>query len=74
MDSIKVGDIIDGKIVTKVFMLSGGLAYQSEPVGEKKREPVKEVLPLKATLEKMGVKVDEIKIEKPKRGRRKSEK
>jgi hypothetical protein len=68
---IKVGDIIDGKIVTKVFMLSGGLAYQSEPVGEKKKEPVKAVLPLKATLEKMGVKVDE---EKPKRGRRKSEK
>lgn len=28
----KIGDIIDGKRVTKVFWLCGGLAYQSEPV------------------------------------------
>lgn len=29
---IKVGDIIDGRRVTKVFELCGSLAYQSEPV------------------------------------------
>jgi len=31
---IKVGDIIDGKRVTRVYELCGGLAYQSEPVRE----------------------------------------
>lgn len=35
MDNIKVGDIIDGKRVTKVFMLCGELAYQTEPVSKK---------------------------------------
>lgn len=66
MDSIKVGDIIDGKIVTKVFMLSGGLAYQSEPVGEKKDRSISATLPLKATLDKIA--------EKPKaRGRKRKE-
>ena len=29
---VKVGDIIEGRRVTKVFSLCGGLAYQSEPV------------------------------------------
>ena len=38
MDNIKVGDIIDGKRVTKVFMLCGELAYQTEPVS--KKDPV----------------------------------
>lgn len=32
---IKVGDIIDGRRVTKVYDLCGGLAYQSEPVKQK---------------------------------------
>lgn len=35
---IKVGDIIDGKRVTKVFKICGELAYQSEPVA--KADPV----------------------------------
>ena len=35
---IKVGDIIDGKRVTKVLRICGELAYQSEPVT--KADPV----------------------------------
>lgn len=31
-DMVKVGDIIDGRRVTKVFELCGNLAYQSEPI------------------------------------------
>ena len=32
MSEIKVGDIIDGKRVIKVYWLCGGMAYQTEPV------------------------------------------
>jgi len=57
---IKIGDIIDGKRVTKVFYLCGALAYQSEPV--------KDVLVDK----KESVLVDEPKAEEaPKRRTRK---
>jgi hypothetical protein len=35
---MKVGDIIDGRKVTKVFELCGGIAYQSVPVAETKTE------------------------------------
>lgn len=66
MDSIKVGDIIDGRIVTKVFSLCGSIAYQSEPLGENKERTISATLPLKATLEKIA--------EKPKaRGRKRKE-
>jgi len=38
---IKVGDIIDGKRVTKVTEICGSLAYQSEPVKEEPKEEPK---------------------------------
>jgi len=41
---VKIGDIIDGKRVTKVFWLCGGLAYQSEPVKDVLVEDKKSVL------------------------------
>ena len=31
---VKVGDIIDGRMVTKVYMLVGEVAYDTEPVEE----------------------------------------
>ncbi len=76
---IKFGDIIDGRRVTSVFELGGGLAYQSEPVEGSKPtlERPKKVneIPL---FQKIGKKtepepVEEKEPEKPKRGRRKKE-
>ena len=71
--NVKVGDIIDGRRVTKVFELCGGIAYQSEPVGKDtyiprdlgraKIEKVIEPEPIE----------EEKSEEKPKRGRRKKE-
>lgn len=66
---IKVGDIIDGKRVTKVFTLCGSVAYQSEPVGKTVKEidmnpPVESITADQA---------EEVKPEKPRRGRRKKE-
>lgn len=57
---IKVGDIIDGKKVTKVYDLCGGVAYQSEPIEIGMNPPEETVSP-------------EEKEEKPKRGRRRKE-
>jgi len=38
---VKVGDIIDGRRVTRVYMLVGEVAYDTEPVEEiPKEEPV----------------------------------
>lgn len=31
---MKVGDIIDGRRVTRIYTLCGGTAYESEPVTE----------------------------------------
>ena len=39
---VKVGDIIDGKRVTKVTIICGSLAYQTEPVETVKEEPKEE--------------------------------
>lgn len=47
---IKVGDIIDGKRVTRVYTLCGGTAYQSEPV----KQDVKPEIP-KEPVEKKKV-------------------
>lgn len=58
---IKVGDIIDGRRVTKVYDLCGGLAYQSEPVGYVKTE------------NSIHFPEEPKEVEKPKRGRRKKE-
>lgn len=66
---IKVGDIIDGRKVTKIFELCGGLAYQSEPAGNAKYYPQE---PAKVE-EFMPEPVNEVTEEKPKRGRRKKE-
>ena len=66
---IKVGDIIDGRRVTKVFTLSGGPAYQSEPVTENAK-----AFPEK--LPELGEKIKPVEIqeiEKPKRGRKRKE-
>jgi hypothetical protein len=54
---IKIGDIIDGKRVTKVFRLGGEIAYQSEPV--KKNALIDED-------------EQDILVEKPKRTRKKN--
>lgn len=69
--NVKVGDIIDGRRVTKVFELCGGIAYQSEPVGKDThiprdlgREKIEKVIESEAKEEPE---------EKPKRGRRKKE-
>lgn len=40
---IKVGDIIDGKRVTKVYELCGGMAYNTEPVNTVKDAVVESV-------------------------------
>ncbi len=64
---IEVGDIIDGRRVTKVFALCGGLAYQSEPVTENAK-----AFPEK--LPELGKKIKPVEIiEKPKRGRKRKE-
>ena len=42
---IKVGDIIDGRKVTKVFDLCGTVAYQSVPVQEDNSKSFPETLP-----------------------------
>lgn len=68
---IKVGDIIDGRRVTKVFELCGSLAYQSEPAGK-----IKDKIDLNPPEEpkvKEPELVKEEEPEKPKRGRRKKE-
>lgn len=38
---MKVGDIIGGKRITKVFNLCGSEAYQTEPIEPDKPEPIK---------------------------------
>jgi hypothetical protein len=38
---MKVGDIIDGKRITKVFYLCGLEAYQTEPIKSVGPEPIK---------------------------------
>ena len=70
--NVKVGDIIDGRRVTKVFELCGGIAYQSEPVGKDTyiprdlgREKIEKVIEPEP--------IEEEEPEKPKRGRRKKE-
>lgn len=64
---IEVGDIIDGRRVTKVFALCGGLAYQSEPVAENAKAFPEE-------LPELGEKIKPVEIiEKPKRGRKRKE-
>ena len=71
---IKVGDIIDGKRVTKVFDLCGSLAYQSEPVQEDNSKGFPETLP-ELGKEKLIIKPVEEKqeTESVKRGRKKKE-
>ena len=63
---IEVGDIIDGKRVTRVYALCGGLAYDSEPVlNNAKAMPEK--------IPELSEKIQPIEIpeeEKPKRGRK----
>ena len=68
MVNIKVGDIIDGRKVTKIFELCGGIAYQSEPVSEKVvKEPEIDMNPPEITEEA------EVSEERPRRGRRRKE-
>ena len=56
---VKVGDIIDGRRVTRVFELCGGLAYQSEPVREIPDPKAEEVMaPVETPVE---VKAEEVK-------------
>lgn len=54
---VKVGDIIDGRRVTRVYMLVGEVAYDTEPVEDIRIEDIKAEEP----------------VEKPKRTRRKKE-
>lgn len=66
---IKVGDIIDGKRVTKVFTLCGSVAYQSEPVGKAVKE-----IDMNSPVEPITAdQTEEVEPEKPRRGRRKKE-
>lgn len=66
--NIKVGDIIDGRKVTKIFELCGGIAYQSEPVSEKVvKEPEIDMNLPEITEE------TEVSEERPRRGRRRKE-
>ena len=60
---IEVGDIIDGKRVTRVYALCGGLAYESEPVGNNAK-----AMPEK--IPELSEKIQLEEIEKPKRGRK----
>lgn len=65
---IKVGDIIDGRRVTKVFTVCGQLAYQSEPVTEKSvKEPEFAMNPPEIPDE------EEKLEERPRRGRKRKE-
>ena len=65
---IKVGDIIDGRRITKVFELCGSIAYQSEVVSEPEPENNTVYFP------EEPAKVEEVKEpEKPRRGRKKKE-
>lgn len=60
---IEVGDIIDGKRVTRVYALCGSLAYESEPVlNNAKAMPEK--------IPELSEKIQPIEEEKPKRGRK----
>lgn len=78
---IEVGDIIDGRRVTRVYTLCGGLAYESEPVkGNVKtenavyfpEEPAKAEPELDMNLPEEP-KEAAPEPEKPKRGRKKKE-
>ena len=68
---VKVGDIVDGRRVTKVFNLCGMEAYQSEPVKEDNSKSFPEKLP--GLGEKRMIIAPEEPEEKPKRGRKKRE-
>ena len=67
-EAIKVGDIIDGRRVTRVYTLCGGLAYQSEPVTGKVVEENAVYYP-----EEPAKAEPTPEPEKPKRGRKKKE-
>lgn len=71
---IKVGDIIDGRKVTRVFDLCGTVAYQSEPIQEDNSKGFPETLP-ELGKEKLIIKPFEEKqeAETVKRGRKKKE-
>ena len=68
---VKVGDIIDGRRVTRVYVLCGSQAYESEPVLENTKYFPEE--PKKIDLPEKEETTDVTEEDKPRRGRRRKE-